>query len=179
MKAKIFYGQAVTLADKIIGEINATCERVEVAGSIRRKKVIVGDIEIVCIPKYSLDLLGQPYESLLDVKLDSLVAQGRLNFEVGGERYKKYYIDYNGKRIYVDIFITTPDRWGVIFAIRTGSANFSKRLVTKKSQGGFCPNDMYVSDGYVWHNGFRCETPEERDVFALFGMQYIKPSERE
>src|SRR3972149_196690 len=50
------------LADNIIAELRYFCERVEVAGSVRRRRETVKDIEVLVIPKFGprrLDMFGQ------------------------------------------------------------------------------------------------------------------------
>lgn len=73
--------------------------------------------------------------------------------------------------IKLDLFITTPASWGVIFLIRTGSAEFSQAVVTHARR---C--EMFVSGG-VLHDahGIALETREERDVFELLGLEWAEP----
>lgn len=57
------YEDAILIAERVKAELEPHCERIEIAGSIRRKKPEVKDIEIVAIPK--------PYETGLVRKRDS------------------------------------------------------------------------------------------------------------
>lgn len=41
--------QALPIAERIKSELAPYCSRIEIAGSIRRERQIVNDIEIVCI----------------------------------------------------------------------------------------------------------------------------------
>ena len=47
---KIELAEAHRLAEKIVALVSPAMDRVEIAGSIRRKKPVVGDIELVGIP---------------------------------------------------------------------------------------------------------------------------------
>ena len=47
--------KAYKIAQQLVHVLKPHCARIEIAGSIRRMKAQVGDIEIVCIPK--------PYET--------------------------------------------------------------------------------------------------------------------
>src|SRR3972149_1812673 len=82
MKLKQAYG----IAGGLVMALRPVCERVEIAGSIRRGKAEVKDIEIVCVPTMELveslllfpvdGFMGQPmYEqrSLLDERLSDMV----------------------------------------------------------------------------------------------------------
>ncbi len=49
--------KTLQIAEKVKAQLAPHCERIEIAGSIRRKKPDVGDIEIVAIPKpYNIGL---------------------------------------------------------------------------------------------------------------------------
>jgi len=101
---------ALPRALEIVEKLRPVCEQIEIAGSLRRGKEAVGDIEIVAVPKIEvwcnavqLDLFGNSPVSgveetnLLDKKLEELVAAGELYRErpfahdrpAWGEKYKK------------------------------------------------------------------------------------------
>ena len=44
---------ATTLAKKLVDELAPYCQRIEIAGSVRRQSAEVGDIELVAIPKFA------------------------------------------------------------------------------------------------------------------------------
>ena len=52
--------QAREIAEGVKAKLAPHCERIEIAGSIRRGKPVVGDIEIVCVPHQvqAMDLFG-------------------------------------------------------------------------------------------------------------------------
>ena len=141
-KVALSYLIARHLAEDIEAKLAPGCERIEIAGSLRRERPVIGDIEIVCIPRYQVDMFGVvAYEqpSYLDAILSGLVAEGRLlPGKKNGKKFKQFIIPHAVSGITLDLFITTPERWGVIFAIRTGPASFSKRLVTQQVKGGYC-----------------------------------------
>lgn len=96
-------------ASHIIGLILYSCRRVAVAGSIRRQKADVGDIEIVAIPADSPDLFGTiqwPPEPIEDI-----LTKAGFVLKKNGDHYKQF--DWDG--IDCDLYITTPACWGVIY----------------------------------------------------------------
>jgi hypothetical protein len=121
------------------------CARIEVAGSVRRRKATVKDIELVCIPKRTpvnrLEmrlgvLLTTNDRPIFRSRRDLLTAMGRPvdngpDVRRWGERYKRFYLWANDRYgiVAVDLFLATLDNWGAIFAIRTGPDDFSKALV--------------------------------------------------
>ena len=51
----------------------------------------------------------------------------------------------------LEINVSDPERWPVELAIKTGSAGFSKKLVTWRKHGGFLPGHWRICDGFqVW-----------------------------
>lgn len=171
-KARMPYKDALKLAESFIADVGEYCERIEIAGSLRRKKETIGDLEIVAIPKIvmGLDLFGGPGEpiSLLEQQLSSY---RKLK---NGALYKQLEL----ASINLDLFITTPEKWGVIYTIRTGSADFSNWLVTARQKGGGLPSNMRVQDGRLWYGGAALPTPEERDFFGFICLDWIAPEKR-
>jgi DNA polymerase/3'-5' exonuclease PolX len=155
--------------------LRPACERIEIAGSIRRKKAEIGDIEIVCIPRYDAipDLFGNPVEQypLTD---DVLKAQDWQRVK-NGERYKQFVLE-DGTQL--DLFLVTRETWGLQLLIRTGPADFSHRLVTARRHGGYLPGGWRVKDGRLHGYHGVLDTPEETDVFAALGMDWIAPEAR-
>lgn len=167
--------QAEQLAAKLVKLLEPVCERVEVAGSIRRKKPDIGDVEIVCIPKVLMTgLFGEKVYNVTAIYL--VLNKHDYHPMKGGEKYIAAMKD--GTQY--DLFIATPDTWGCIFTIRTGSAAFTKRLVTQKAWGGLCPFEYYFSEGRIVNRktGALMDTPEEDDVFRLLGIEFMPPESR-
>lgn len=175
MKTKLPYADAYALAKMLQDELAPYCERIIIAGSIRRRKAEIGDIEIVLRPKIVpvLDMFGEPtgqYESDLDVALAGFTVIK------GGDRYKQ--VMWQGMQ--ADLFICTPETWGCVATIRTGSADFTRWLVTKKRQGGACPEHLSFKDGrLLWNGGIGIlDTSEEENVFHHLGIDWVAPEER-
>lgn len=168
MKSKRPLEEAEQIAQKYIERLAPICERIEIAGSIRRRKPEVGDIEIVAIPKPFVDIFGSE-NGYHDLTLPFWVNKN-------GRRYKQFVLP---EGINLDLFIVLPPaQWGVIFAICTGGAEFSRRLVTHKSWG-YLPPQYIVQDGAVKTlDGKVIPTPEEADFLALCGVAHIPPEER-
>ena len=174
MKQKISIQDAQPLVKNIIMQLAPFCQRIEAAGSYRRQKPELGDIEIVAVPLFVTDMFGDVSSKHL---LDTVDWESRFGKIVkGGHKYKQIEL-FNG--ITLDLFIVTPPaQWGIQFMIRTGSAEFSRRLVTSKQFGGLMPSCYKVKDGAIWKGGKIISTPDEKDVFALLGIDFIPPESR-
>ena len=178
-KTKIPLSEAEKIANQVVQRLSPVCDRISVSGSIRRKKKEVGDIEIVCIPKitWGADLFGELTQPLNHLQKElSKLKCGGWTFIKNGPKYKQIQLH----RGYLDLFIVTPPaQWGVIFAIRTGPASFSRQIVTQKKYGGLLPSDCKVRDGAVWQNGEIVPMPEEEDFLEFVGLSGLQAEERQ
>lgn len=172
--------KAALAADELLAKLSPVCERIEIAGSIRRKKETVKDIELVAIPRIDIikDLFGHVINriSLLDRRLfkgdlkPRLKADGSLQ-GIGDKA--KFYLEPN-LQIPVDLFVTTEECWGVIFLLRTGSAQFNLRLIKHMKSIGYQMRDGRIYDD----NGQILQTREERDVFRTLKVRWKEPEDR-
>jgi len=177
IQTKLPYAEALHLAESVLADLAPACQRIEIAGSIRRQKSEVGDIEIVAIPLRLSDLEQTPLfgrDDSLSSALDKVVFTGGWRLIKNGSLYKQYDIGPCN----LDLFLTTREKWGVIFTLRTGPADFSRNLVTSKRMGGLCPSYLRVKDGRVWNETGALSTPEEEDVFRVMNIRWIPPEKR-
>lgn len=170
------YAQVMRVAEVLIDSLRPACHRIEVAGSLRRQKERVGDIEIVAIPKPHTNLLGEPLDSS---EVDDWFAGKPVALHKNGQKYKAFSFEWQpGWTFKVDLFLPNHKTWAVVYTLRTGSSEFSKRMVTMKGMGGYMPPQYRVQDGRVWSAGMLIETPEEEDIFARWGMEFVVPKDR-
>lgn len=173
--------EAAMVASALVEHLRPACARIEIAGSIRRRKPEVSDIEIVCIPRLvdgpSVDLFAPPPKvSALDAMLADLERSGRLvqhpTARADGARYKKRWATKAG--IQMDLFIVLPPaEWGPLFAIRTGPADFSTRAVMALRERG-----LRCEDGRILRGNEVVPCPEEEDFFRLAGLPLLPPWDR-
>jgi len=181
MKTKLTLFQANVRANDLADVLEPACERIMIAGSIRRLKHEIGDIEIVLIPKREAitDMFGTPTGNTIS-HVDQVLADMNLTPVKNGERYKQ--IVWQGMQ--ADLFICTPETWGCVATIRTGSADFTQWLMTKKRQGGACPEHLSFKDGRLWTERaagsglVALDTSTEQQVFGNLGLDWIEPRER-
>lgn len=198
---------AMAIAEKLIEYIEPACERLQIAGSIRRGLPTVGDIELVAVPKtretIERDMFGEQVATatidLLDIRLNHLLGAGlvakRLRSDgkpVWGSKMR--YLTFEGMN--VDLFTPEAARFGLILLIRTGPAPYSHQLVTEKGKKLFCGNDratqrpiyrygllpahLKVDGGWLTSrvSGIHIPTPEERDFYEYTRLPYLQPHER-
>ena len=121
--------------------------------------------------RFEVEAGGGAVEELLGVQVwDEADPHWRRKRLKGESRYLKLFLPRSGFR--VDLFLADPETWGVIFAIRTGSSDFSRALVTRYTRvSGGHSRDARLCDRL----GNPLRTPEERDVFDLCKARYIAP----
>lgn len=151
-----------------------------IAGSVRREKPDVGDIEHVVLPHHHSWLWSQLEEMTL---VDGELAFGadekpftKAVYPDGTHRWGQKHrgVMYRGFRH--EIFIADEANLGAILAIRTGPADYSQKLMTRLRQGG----KLRMDDGYV-RLGNSMEVvaaKDERAFFALCLTSWIEPRER-
>lgn len=157
-----------------------TFEQWVIAGSVRREKPEVGDIEHVVIPAFGDVIVpGSMFVdrgNLLWDRLNSFVG-GTVKKHVYGDagfRWGEKYrgVDYRG--FTHEIFCADAENFGAILAIRTGPADFSRHLVTVMRDHGYRQEDGYVID----REGRRVAAPDEKAYFRICGMPYLEPEKR-
>jgi len=133
--------EAQDLAVAICYELQPFCDRINIAGSIRRRKPEVKDIEIVCQPKVTetKDLFdtvtGSQRNSEFIAKAKAL---GRVIKGEATGRYMK--IDLG--TIVLDLFIPELHDYYRQYAIRTGSADYSFKVIAAGwKKLGWCGSD--------------------------------------
>ena len=192
--AKIPWAVALEVARQIVAELEPVCEpaRVKVAGSLRRRKPEVGDIEIVAAPAFRSEGLWSDVQvDVLEERLEQLAADGFLtprpveNHRRDGSIDVQFKVGRSAKLleaqgIPVDLFVVRPPaQWGVIFALRTGPGDWNTRLVTECQAIG-----RRLRDGQVeaWDAAttrwLPIVTPEEPDFFRAVGQPWLEPQER-
>lgn len=179
--------EASRIAEMLVLQLRDSCERIIIAGSIRRKKANVGDCEILYIPKIAdrqnPDSLLPEIEmvNLANEQIEAMLKNGclqkRLNVrlnETWGEKNKLAIHTMSG--IPVDLFATDLECWNVALVIRTGSRESNLRLTTGAQARGATLH-AYGS-GITDRYGNHIQARSEEEVFELCGQPYAQPEFR-
>jgi DNA polymerase (family 10) len=177
---KMPLAEARKIADEIVAAIRPFCDRAEVAGSIRRRKEIVGDVEIVAIPRDFdglVQTLAQFGQHIKPGVPDVIPWQPKKN--------AKYIRLRLTQGINLDVFCASRDNWGPLFVMRTGSGvgpdgnpfgGFVPHLFKrwkKVSAGGRMTGCMPTTV-----DGVQLTCEEEEDFFELLGLEWVDPWDR-
>jgi DNA polymerase/3'-5' exonuclease PolX len=165
------------LAADVVSVIAPYCERCEVAGSIRRRVPTVGDIEVVAIPTmaamvHDLFGVGIPPAEYTDAFSRAVVSLGAV---LKGDPVKGKYVKISLEcHVSVDLFLARPDNWGLIFGIRTGSADFVRQVLAL----GWVENGYHSIDGMLHRSGVPLPVRSEEELFELSGVPWVPPEKR-
>jgi len=152
------------------------CEVIEVAGSVRRRKAQVKDIELVIIPKPDLVEFGKPpgqCEGFTKV-FEHFRITTHATLIKNGPKYKQLTWAKTKFCPPLDLFIVTlPAQFAVIFFIRTGPKDFNVRMMQRAEGLG-----LKFRDGGLYKGDRMLNTPTEAQVFEALEMNFIPPEER-
>ena len=162
--------QEATEKVQIIREmLEDQCRQIVIAGSLRRGKALVGDAEIVALPKYAPNLLAR-LDRMVAEQLIVKAAYGEKRTTRWGEKYRGFV--YQGLRI--EVFIAEENNWGYQLWLRTGPGE-ANAWVMQQCISRYAP--YRAVDGY-WTDvasGRRIRTRDEAEMFKLLGINYIVP----
>lgn len=178
--------EAIGVARELLGVIAPQTLRIIVAGSLRRKRAMVGDVEIVFVPLtrpgVRTDLL-QPAEevSRVDDVLGEMIARGVLakRLSVRGTPAwgpKNKLAVHVASGIPVDLFATTEANWWNYVVCRTGGSRSNIAICNAARARGW--KWRPYRDGFT--RGDQVHTVRsEAEVFEFVGLPYLAPEDRQ
>lgn len=170
--------KAEEFARSVVAELTPFCVfPPEIAGSIRRKRPICNDIDLVIMAKDKAAIRARC------LKNGKATLDGELNLIV--ELNSGVQLDiFFARRSENDLFgESVPCTFGTLFLCRTGSTAFNvwlcdlanhKGLHWNPYQGLFKPDVSHP--GKAWQL-LACE--HEEDIFKALGIDFVKPEDRE
>lgn len=162
-------------AERLVDWIRPHCERVEIAGSIRRQRPEVLDVDLVVLPKMEVekDLYGHPIRcrNLTWLEIDGRAKRdGWAVIRAGAE-----LVTVVNAGVQVDFFLAAEDTWGTVLILRTGSRDHNVWLSRLAEQRG---GRWHPQSGL--HINRKVYGATEEGVYAALGFSRpIPPTERE
>jgi len=176
--------EAWQIARPLSFALQQVCERVEIAGSLRRKRPEVGDIEILFIPRITgSDFFEVTPVSLADGLINAWLDSGLIAkrpsktgvFSWGDKNKLAVHVE---SKIPIDFFSTTQANWWNSLVCRTGGKD-NNLLVTNTALAKGYSFEAYGSGFHAVNGrGERHDTTSERDVFEFIGLPYKEPQDR-
>ena len=147
-------------ARAVVAQLEPFCRRIEVAGSVRRQAPEVRDLEIVCIPEVAKYL---EFQRLVD-------SWPKVRGQSTGRYTRRKLLRHN---LELDLFICSAQTWACNLTIRTGCAEFSQALAVRAKTCG-----LRFEGAQLWSGSRSTGVREEQEVFDLFGLPWIPPTQR-
>jgi len=177
---KIDLQLAEKLANDVLQLISPAMQRAEIAGSVRRRKHVVGDIEIVGIQADQEKLVKFLQEVGQTIKPG---VPGIIPWTPKpNARYIRVRLDAG---INLDLFMGRTDNFGGLFLMRTGSgAGPSGKPFDGFTPGCFSRFKKLSGGGRMTEamptmpTGEQLAVPEEQDFFDILEMNFVPPEER-
>jgi len=162
--------EAVPMANDLLDELKEFCEQIEIAGSIRRRRSVVNDIDIVALPKK--DRLTALREYVL--KQGSVTSEGLdvLIVKLANDVQLDLWLARPTSR---DLFAETPTNYGSLMVCRTGSEEHNIWLCNEAKKLGRQWNPYRG----VFEGEKLIASATEREIFAALEVPYINPHRRE
>ncbi len=164
-KSRVPIGAALPMAEEIISQLRQACpglDRVSPAGSLRRSKETVGDI----------DIMGTSDDP--DAVMDALVALPQVREVLGHGSKKSSVVVQSGLQI--DLRMVDADSWGAMLQYFTGSQQHSILLRDYANQQGLSLNEYGISD---LESGVLEKQADEEGFYRRLGLPLIPPEIRE
>lgn len=189
---------AKPLAKMLLQTVQPYCTHAFIAGSIRREKAEVKDIELVVVPRWEEDI------DPTDLFAERVVPVNRLYQAVAGgialsevcpavqwikpstsviqpwplQPEGKYWRGYlPEQQVKLDVFLATSKNVGAIFLIRTGSMEFGRAVMTHAQTVGY----RFIDGSLQYQNANSYTpvvTPDEETVFRLLRLRFVEPQQR-
>ena len=189
--------QAKEIALAICKKLDPCCLKIDIAGSVRREKPDVKDIEIVCQPRLIevKDLFDNTSETkrsgtfILNVANLGQVLKG----DIRTGRYVQILLP---EQINLDLFIPMPAAYYLQFVVRTGSADYSHKVIANAwrklgwvgtEDGLRLEKDCYKKDIGGGKNKWICVNTNpllppvwqsEEELFEWLKVPFVHPSKR-
>jgi DNA polymerase/3'-5' exonuclease PolX len=173
---------ALDIANDFIRQICASCDRIEIVGSLRRQKMGVNDIDLLVIPRFiqvqDETLFGGPYqENQLDKQLSQLCLSHDMELDANGAKVKRFLKTVDGDTIPIDLYVATEQTWWTLLLIRTGSRQHNIKLARRAME-----LQMHLKadgSGLVTSTGRIISVGSEEEIFQNLKLEYRRPEDRE
>lgn len=180
------------VAAELCAALKPASERLIVAGSLRRRKATVGDVEVLYIARTEVrrdpeDMFATKEFNLADEVIASLERRGvleRRRNSIGSEMFgpKNKLMRHRASGVPVDLFAATTENWWNYLVCRTGPAESNTRIAMAAQAMGWTWNPYRA--GFSRGGPMTGLEHEERamgseaEVFAFVGLPWAAPEDR-
>ncbi len=164
-KARILLGRAQPLVEEVIAELknraSSWIEKISPAGSLRRGKETIGDIDILVSSRNSSPVMDG-FAQLSFVK--EILAKGETKSSI-----------LTTQGLQIDLRVVSPDSFGAALQYFTGSKSHNINLRERAIKRGLKINEY----GVFTREGEKLAGKNEKEVYASLDLPFIPPELRE
>ena len=169
---------ATACASKLAAWLAPFCQRVEIAGSIRRGRLVIGDVDLVILPTVRTvrNLLGDQDGAVNETAVEIIARANRDGWRVMQAGEETIQIETpKPPRVQVDFFFATEASWASVLLCRTGSREHNVWICSEATRRGlhWKPNRGLMRGDEL------LPTTSEREIYERLGLTYLEPSQRE
>lgn len=150
--------RAQKIAEEIQKRLSPYCSRIQVAGSVRRKKPVVNDIDFVLIPSDPWNLQHE------------IAGMGQV--KMSGTKITRVMVG----SVQVDFYFATEETWATLLLIRTGSAENNIKLCSLAKKKGW--HLAASGEGLFNENSQRIAGDTEQSIYEALELPYQEPERR-
>lgn len=158
---------AESVAGAVFRLLEPHVKRLMIVGSIRRRRPIVHDIDMVVEPHPGGEGRVQLAKAILD---NEIADKGELT---APEKIWKCLCT----GIQLELYLATPETWAGLLVVRTGSASHNVLIASTAKRRGL--QWKASGEGFLDSTGHMVPVRSEEDVFRILEMTYRHPVQRE
>ncbi|MCK5290704.1 MAG: DNA polymerase/3'-5' exonuclease PolX [Thermoplasmata archaeon] len=159
-KGRMLLGEALPIAEEVVESLRSKVEKISVAGSLRRMKETVGDIDILAVSG-NPEVVMDAFSNLPHVEDVALKGKTKTTVYLEGD-------------LQADLRVVESGSFGAALQYFTGSKDHNIHLRSIAQRMGLKINEYGVFEGDEKIGG-----KGEEEIYELLGMSYIAPELRE
>ncbi len=163
---RVRLGVAATLAERVAARVRGLpgVQRVETAGSLRRGRETIGDLDLLCIAA------DGPATIAAFAKLAGVTQV----LAAGDTKGSALFAFESGETVQVDLRVVPAESFGAAWQYFSGSKEHNVRLRERAVKRGWSLNEYGLTEGERV-----IASREEADIYAALGLPWIPPELRE
>jgi len=162
--------QARRWADKIAAELAPFCEKIEIAGSIRRRRPEVHDIDLVILTDKQAAVNARLSRNAVDA--EACGPRHTMVRLANGVLVDAYFAGYHQQDFFRDDPCST--NWGSVLLCRTGPKEYNVRLAQRARARGM----RWVLGAGIYSEGRLVASDTEQDIYRVLALPYARPEDR-
>jgi len=151
--------------NQVKSAVSVYCEKIEIAGSIKRQKPLVHDIDFVAVAKSDIEWK----------KISEELKRMKAKQNCSGSSIIKAFLPIQNGLFQADFYRAKPSTFGIHLLIRTGSAEHNMWLAGYAISQGM---RLKYSEGLIKEDSV-IAGEDEKGVFEALGLPCPMPSQRE